>query len=124
MIFFLVGIAGALGAVLRYIVGNIFITNSIFPYATLCINLIGSFLLAWLIYDLFKKSSLSRKIKTAITTGFLGSFTTFSAVSVETVSLFESGFVFIGIFYVLVSIFGGLLMCNLGFKVSKEGKRG
>lgn len=120
MIYFLVGIAGALGAMLRYSIGIFFSTNSIFPFATLCINLIGSFLLAWLTYGLFKRSSIAPEVKTAITTGFIGSFTTFSAVSVETVSLFESGNILLGILYIVLSIFGGLLMSQLGFRVNKE----
>ncbi|MBN6206840.1 CrcB family protein [Ralstonia pickettii] len=120
MIYFLVGVAGALGAMLRYSIGLFFFTNSIFPFATLCINLIGSFLLAWLTYGLFKRSSTAPEVKTAITTGLIGSFTTFSAVSVETVSLFESGNTLLGILYIVLSIFGGLLMSQLGFRVNKE----
>lgn len=120
MNYFFVGIAGALGAMLRYIIGIIFFTDSSFPYATLCINLIGSFLLAWLTYGLFKRSSLSPEVKTAITTGFIGSFTTFSAVSVETVSLFQNGYVLLGVFYIFLSIFGGIFMSQIGFKMSKE----
>lgn len=119
MIYFFVGIAGALGAMLRYIIGIIFFTNNLFPYATLFINLIGSFILAWLTYGLFKRSSLSPEVKTAISTGFIGSFTTFSAVSVETVSLFQNGDTFQGMLYILLSIFGGLIMSELGFSVRK-----
>lgn len=123
MVFLLVGIAGAIGAMLRYIIGIIFFTNSIFPYATLCINLIGSFLLTWLTYGLLRRSSLSPEIKTAMTTGFIGSFTTFSAVSVETVSLFQNGDLLLGVLYIFLSIVGGLFMSQLGFKWSKEVQR-
>lgn len=121
MIYFFVGIAGALGAMLRYIIGIIFFTNSSFPYATLFINLIGSFILAWLTYGLFKRISLSPEVKTAISTGFIGSFTTFSAVSVETVSLFQNGDALFGVLYIFLSIFGGLIMSQLGFSVCKGG---
>ena len=51
-----------------------------------------------------------------IGTGFLGSFTTFSALSVETVELFEQGKVLLAFLYIVVSIVGGIFMSNLGWK--------
>jgi CrcB protein len=123
MAYLLVGIAGTLGAILRYVIGITFFTNSPFPFATLLINLIGSFLLAWLTTNLFKNVSLSPILITAIGTGFVGSFTTFSTLSIETVTLFNNGELLLGITYVLVSLLGGLFMSRLGFKVSKEGQK-
>ncbi|MBD8591679.1 MULTISPECIES: fluoride efflux transporter CrcB [Peribacillus] len=123
MNYFLIGIAGALGAILRYLIGLSLFTNSIFPFATLSINLIGSFLLAWLTTNLFKRFSLSPSVKTAIGTGFVGSFTTFSTLSVETVELFKNGRILIGILYIFASIVGGILMSRLGFKVSMEEQK-
>ena len=124
MVYLFVGIAGAFGAILRYLLGLLLFTNSLFPYATLSINLIGSFLLAWLTTSLFQKTSLPASIKTAIGTGFVGSFTTFSTVSVETVELFRNGNIWLGILYVLGSVFGGLLMSGLGFNLgNREGKK-
>lgn len=120
MVYVYVGIAGFLGAILRYLIGLSFFTNSLFPYATLSINLLGSFLLSWFSTNLFKRSSLPASVKTAIGTGFVGSFTTFSTLSVETVELFENGRFLIGILYIFVSIAGGLLMSRLGFKASME----
>lgn len=120
MIYLLVGIAGALGAILRYLIGSSLFINTLFPFATLSINLVGSFLLAWLTTNLFKRFSISSSMKTAIGTGFVGSFTTFSTLSVETVELFKNERILIGILYILASIVGGILMSRLGFKVSKE----
>ena len=120
MIYLFVGIAGSLGAILRYLIGISLFTHSSFPYATLCINLIGSFLLAWLTTRFFKRTSLSPVIKTAIATGFVGSFTTFSTLSVETVQLFQTGAIGLGVLYVTISMIGGFLMSTLGFKVERE----
>lgn len=120
MVYFLVGIAGTIGAVLRYLIGVLFFTNALFPFATLSINLIGSFILAWLTTHLFKRVSISSAMKTAIGTGFVGSFTTFSALSVEVVELVNDGKILIGTLYIFVSIVGGMLMGRLGFKVSVE----
>jgi len=120
MIYFWVGIAGSMGAILRYLIGVSLFTNSSFPYGTLTINLIGSFLLAWLTTNLFKRLSISPIIATAVGTGFVGSFTTFSTLSVETIKMFQAGNILWGLLYVLVSICGGLLMSRLGFIVNKE----
>ncbi|WP_339215906.1 CrcB family protein [Solibacillus sp. FSL W8-0372] len=120
MIYFLVGTAGAIGAVLRYAVGILFFTNSSFPITTLIVNLIGCFLLAWFTTSLFKRFSFSPMIRTAVSTGLVGSFTTFSAVSVETVTMFQSGNVLLAVLYVFISFSGGLLMSSLGFQRSRE----
>jgi len=123
MVYFLVGISGAVGAILRYLIGLLFFTNSLFPFATLSVNLIGSYLLAWLTTQFFKRVSISPTVKTAIGTGFVGSFTTFSTVSVETVELFNNGRIQIGMLYLFVSIVGGIFLSQIGFKDSVEEKQ-
>ncbi|WP_042349849.1 fluoride efflux transporter FluC [Bacillus massiliigorillae] len=123
MVYLYIGMAGALGAILRYIIGVFLFTDSVFPYATLCINLIGSFLLAWLTTKLFRRISLSKAITTAIGTGFVGSFTTFSTLSVETVQLFKNNDIFLGFLYIFISIVGGLVMSRIGFDVGEEVRK-
>jgi len=120
MLYLWVGVAGAFGSILRYSIGIIFFTHNIFPYTTLIVNLLGSFLLAWLTTDLFKRISISPMAASAIGTGFVGSFTTFSTLSVETVTMFKNGDLLLGIVYVIVSIVGGLLMGRLGFKGGRK----
>ncbi|SER90933.1 fluoride efflux transporter CrcB [Psychrobacillus sp. OK032] len=113
MIYLYIGLAGALGAISRYLVGIFFFSNSPFPFATLLINLVGCYALAYLTSRFF---CLSSQLKTVVGTGFLGSFTTFSALSVETVELFEQGKVFLAFLYIVVSIVGGIFLSNLGWK--------
>lgn len=113
MIYLYIGLAGALGAISRYLIGIIFLSNSLFPFATLVVNLVGCYALAYLTSKVF---FLSDQLKTVIGTGFLGAFTTFSALSVETVQMFEQGKVWMAFLYVVVSIVGGILMSNLGWK--------
>lgn len=119
MVYLYVGMAGACGAMLRYFIGITLLTGSLFPWATLITNLAGSFLLAWLSTSLFKKISISPSVAIAISTGFVGSFTTFSTLSVETIQLFENQHILVGVVYILASLVGGLFMSRLGFK---EGK--
>jgi fluoride exporter len=120
MIYLWVGLAGALGSILRYIIGISLFTNNIFPWATLAVNLFGSFLLAFLTTVIFKKIPISPTATSAIGTGFVGSFTTFSTLSVETVALFNNSYFLLGLIYVLVSMVGGIFMCRMGFRVAKE----
>ncbi|OIU68543.1 fluoride efflux transporter CrcB [Rossellomorea aquimaris] len=118
--YLLVGLAGSLGAMLRYWVGYAFFDESgMFPYATLTVNLIGSFVLALFTTAFVRKFSLPGHVKTAIGTGFIGSFTTFSTLSVETVTLFENGHILLGAVYIFVSILGGLAMSRIGFRMQK-----
>lgn len=107
----LIGAAGAVGAILRTMIGLVIKT----PFATLVVNLIGTFLLCFLVAGIIHKLSTDKSIQDAISTGFLGSFTTFSALSIETVLLFEDGHFLMGVLYVGISITGGILTGLLGF---------
>ncbi|RFU68120.1 fluoride efflux transporter CrcB [Peribacillus saganii] len=123
MVYVLVGLAGFIGAVLRNFIGIVFSEKStVFPISTLIVNLLGCFLLSWFTTVVFKKISFPAHFKTAIATGFVGSFTTFSTLSVETVHLLKSSDPQLGVLYVMVSLSGGLIMSRLGFIVGKEEK--
>lgn len=116
MIYFYIGLAGATGAILRYVLGMIIFPEAVFPFATLSLNLIGSFLLAWLTSRVFENCSLVNELKIVIGSGLIGSFTTFSALSVECVQLLEEGRWSLAFIYIVISVFGGLLMSSLGFR--------
>ncbi|HLS22450.1 MAG TPA: fluoride efflux transporter CrcB [Pseudogracilibacillus sp.] len=123
MIYVYVGIGGAIGALLRYTISLFFVINDTnFPYSTLFVNMIGSFLLAYITYGLFEKIKVKQLIKLAITTGFFGSFTTFSALSVETLELAQEGQILHALLYVFISLFGGILATYLGYLISKGRK--
>ncbi|WP_431802507.1 fluoride efflux transporter CrcB [Halobacillus andaensis] len=123
MIYLWVGVAGFIGAAMRYGVGAAFYNaDAFFPFSTLSANLIGSFLLAWFTIGLVQHRQLPESLKTAIGTGLIGSFTTFSTLSVETVMLFERGSTAAGVLYVLLSISGGLFTANLGYALGGRKK--
>ncbi|OAH60638.1 hypothetical protein AWH49_15660 [Domibacillus aminovorans] len=103
-----------IGAVLRYSVSILTVLwwSGSFPVATLLANYIGCFLLPFLSFKL--SGVVSTDVQKAITTGVIGSFTTFSAFSIETIALFESGNIFEGWLYLFLSIIGGLVFVRLG----------
>jgi len=81
----LISIGGAVGAVLRYVVGQL-IDNTSFPWATLVVNALGSFILGSVIFGVSDSDILL-----LVSVGFCGAFTTFSSFSFQTVSLWEHG---------------------------------
>ncbi len=118
-------LGGFFGAITRYALGEWIQSDNGFPVGTLIINLLGCFLLGWLLTFF----SIQKKIRPEITlflgTGFIGSFTTFSTFSVETILLIQGGLAIYSLLYVLVSVFFGLLLAYLGYKLAlKLGKKG
>lgn len=94
MDYLIIGLAGFFGAILRhaiYVAERAFL-GSHFPVATLMVNILGCLLSGILIGLQTKLSPSSTQILQLISVGFIGSFTTFSAFSSETIKLFESHF--------------------------------
>jgi len=85
-----VGIGGFIGAILRYSISNWVNTfsSSHFPYGTLTVNVIGSFMIGFL-FLYFQQIHLSPYQKSLLITGLLGALTTFSTFSLETVLLLQ-----------------------------------
>lgn len=84
---------GALGALARF-----FLSNGVyrwlgrdFPWGTLSVNLLGSFAMGLLFVLLLERTLLSPELRAAVLVGFLGSFTTFSTFSLETLTLVQQG---------------------------------
>jgi len=84
---------GALGAVMRwYVAGAIQrLSGSSFPWGTLAVNVVGSFLLGFLFVWMLERATISEFTRLAVTVGFMGAFTTFSTFSVETARLLQEG---------------------------------
>lgn len=119
MVYLFIGVGGIAGSLLRYFISimTIHIWNQAFPIATLMINLTGSFLIGWCSSFFYRYKKVPGYIKSAITTGFIGSYTTFSTFCLETIHLIESRDYLIGFIYVFISLLGGLLFVNLGTKL-------
>ncbi len=85
---------GALGAVLRFMVSNgvYHWLGRSFPFGTLAVNILGSFLIGLMTEALIvQRVAISTEYRAAILVGVFGSFTTFSTFSLETVFLLEQG---------------------------------
>lgn len=113
-----VGIAGMVGASLRYLIGLSFqhVWLYDFPFATFSTNMVGCFLLGWFTLLLPRLKFLPPVMSPALGTGLIGSFTTFSTFSVETVELMINSKWGIALLYILLSLWGGLLFLWLGYR--------
>ena len=101
----LIASGGALGAVLRFLTSNIF--KSIFHYSffgTLFSNILGSFLIGLFVYFIKTKNVSQDLIQYFFIIGILGSYTTFSAFSLETIELINNNKFLLSSFYIIVSV--------------------
>jgi CrcB protein len=114
-----VGVAGMVGALLRYSLGLLVHGwgGGAFPMSTLLTNFIGSFALGWLTARLNRAAKVPAWVKPGIGTGLIGSFTTFSTFSVETVNLVQQQLWGNAALYVGLSLFGGLILAWAGLKL-------
>jgi CrcB protein len=89
-LFLSVGIGGFIGAILRYSISNWVntLSSSNFPYGTLSVNVIGSFMIGFL-FLYFQQINFSPYQKSLFITGLLGALTTFSTFSLDTVLLMQ-----------------------------------
>ncbi len=82
---------GAIGALLRFWVstGVYQLLGRGFPWGTLAVNVLGSFLMGLLFVLFLERGIVSGEVRAAVLVGLLGSFTTFSTFSIETLALIE-----------------------------------
>ena len=114
---FLVAVAGAAGALVRYGIGVAVGVRS-FPWATLGINITGSFVLG-LVLTLGTERGWPETTTVPIAVGFLGAYTTFSTLMLESWRLVESGEVVAGTVNVLGSVGLGILAVLAGLTVGR-----
>lgn len=113
----LVGLAGAAGALARYQIG-LSVGRRSFPWATLGINLVGSFLLG-LLLKLANDRGWPDSTTLPIGVGFLGAFTTFSTFSVETQAMLRTDRFGMAAVYVAASVLGGIAAATLGYLAAR-----
>lgn len=118
-----VGIGGSIGSVLRYSIyyNMLAINGNWLPFlGTLLANLLGAFALGWFTSRLLLSKKLPDELAAAIGTGLIGSFTTFSTLSVELSSLLQEGQYLLAICYVFIGMIGGLVCAFGGFQLGQK----
>lgn len=117
----LVGLAGLLGMLSRYWLSDWIAHRSgdQFPTATLVINITGCFLAGLLLYVLQESSVVNETLQATVFIGFLGAFTTFSSIGLQTFALVRNGELALATVYLVASNVGGLLMIWAGYNLAE-----
>jgi CrcB protein len=117
----LIGLGGFLGSILRYVTVRLVDgkLNAVFPYGTLTVNIVGSFLLGLIYMLALRKAGLTENGRLFLGVGFCGGFTTFSAFALENFSLMQQKLVGTSVLYISVSVVSGILALAAGVWVSR-----
>ena len=120
--YLLVFSGGGLGALCRFaatsIIGHSFGTK--FPWGTMVVNIAGSLAMGLVIAWLARRSAGDGDLRLLIATGFLGGFTTFSAFSLDAVSLYERGAISAAAGYIAASVAVSILALFAGLFVGRQ----
>ncbi len=121
MHYLMVALGGALGATSRFFLSTQLtkLLGTSFPFATLAINVLGSFLMGFcavFILDYLKLTGYWREL---VMVGFLGAFTTFSTFSIEGLNLLHSGQWTSAALYFVISVTGCVFACFVGWHFAK-----
>ena len=117
-----IGCGGAVGALMRYGLGwrITLLAGGGFPWGTLFVNIFGCFL-AGLILTLFvTRIPLSDLLRNGLQIGLLGGFTTFSAFSIDAITLFDQGLWLRGLLYIVTTVVVSVLGAYLGMSVGRN----
>lgn len=120
MTYLAVALGGALGAMSRYWVYNSYAhLDSRFPWATLTVNVLGSFLIGVAFILITERTDMGPAVRGLVTVGFMGAFTTFSTFSMDAIGLLEQGQFTSAILYVLSSVVVCIIAAWLGLSLAK-----
>ena len=111
----LVGLGGAIGSILRYLITDIIPSNQM-PYGTIIVNLLGSMLLGIMFGAIAADAIINQDYVLLFGTGLLGAFTTMSAFAMDTVTLTEDE-ISTTFIYVLITIVGSIGLAWSGYKI-------
>lgn len=116
--YLLVALGGALGSLLRYLLGAWVqgVSSPGFPWSTFLVNALGSLLIGAVV-RLSLEGALSGEARLFLAVGLLGGFTTFSTFSYETLALVQDGEVLLALAYALGSLLLGFILVYLGYRL-------
>lgn len=112
----LVGIGGFIGASFRYIISGLFVrfVSESYPYGTLFVNILGAFLIGFIMEYSLNYSIISPNFRLLLTTGMLGGLTTFSTFGYETIGMLSEGSYLLGSLNVLLNVSFSLIFVVIG----------
>ena len=115
-------LAGAVGTALRYLigVGAARVLGTSFPFGTLIVNVVGCFLISSVMHVSLATELVTPTLRLALTTGFLGGFTTYSSFNYETTRLFEERAWGAGLLNVSLTVLGCFAAGLLGLAAAKR----
>ncbi len=118
IIFIFVG--GGLGATTRYLCSKYIneTTGAIFPWGTFAVNIAGALAIGF-ISEIFRHSLISPEIRVFLITGYLGALTTFSTLSLESVSLMRTGEIKLFALNIIVTNIVGVAATIMGIYMSR-----
>ena len=111
--------SGGIGCVARYLVA-LAVGRRAFPFATLIVNVVGSFLIAFILEFALARKDIPANLQLALTTGFMGGFTTYSSFNFETTKLVLDGHPARGLINVGVTLSGALAAGLLGLWLARR----
>lgn len=114
-------LGGAVGTGARYLLSGwaLKALGPSFPFGTLAVNVLGSFLLAVLMVVGLETTLMPPTLRLALTTGIMGGFTTYSTFSYESMKYFQEGAWGVGALNIAVTVLGCLGACLLGWSGGK-----
>jgi CrcB protein len=117
-----IGLAGALGTLLRYAVGLWArdVLGTTFPYGTLIVNVVGCFLIALVSQLALSTTLISPTLRLTLTTGFMGGLTTYSSFNYETTNLLRERALTNGLTNVAVTLLGCFVAGMLGLVLARR----
>ncbi len=116
-----VALGGALGSVLRYLIGLIPVNERfLFPIKTFAINVIGCFAIGLVTALALKSNNLNPKLVLFLKVGICGGFTTFSTFALESSNLLKNGHAGIAVLYIFLSIAIGITFVLLAELLIKK----
>ena len=111
---------GVVGALARVWIGLHLAPADVWPWAIFTINLAGSAALGWIVTFLEEIRLPSRYRRPLLATGFCGTFTTFSTMEVELLTMLRDGRLPLALGYAAASIAGGMLAVHAGARLARR----
>jgi CrcB protein len=114
-------LGGILGTVARYVLGGVVqrVAGAQFPWGTLCINLLGCFLIGIFAALSDKKFFFDSNMRIFLMIGFCGAFTTFSTFILETANLLKDSEFWPALINVMASVIAGFIVFRLGVVIGE-----